>query len=118
MQKEYFHICVVQTDSSMFIMKDYSRSVCQMVQSIFLFSDGEMSRKVKLGRTFQSKRKSTFIPLVLNSSGKGGSGVRGTQNLRKGLQKSFPCSPSHFLLERWGASISQCYLSQCVYLGL
>lgn len=90
-----------------------------MVQSVALFSDVEMHRKQNLGRVLQSKGKRSFISLALHSSGKAENGVRQAQDLKKGLQKSFPpASPRHFLLERWGASISRCYLSQSVYLRL
>lgn len=63
----------------------------------------------------QSKGKRIFIPLLLNSSEKGESRVREAQNLKKGLQKSFPCLPKTFPAGEMG-SIDQPVLSEPICL--
>lgn len=75
----------------------------QMVQPTVFSSNIENK---ELWRNFQSQRKGIFIPSVLSSSGKGEGEVRETQNLKKGLQKSFPSLPETFPAGEMGASIS------------
>ena len=89
--------------------------MCQMVQSVVLFSEVEICEKLKkLGKILQSERKNLYS-LTPQFFRKRREGVREAQNLKKDLQKSFPCLPKTFPAGEMG-SIDQPVLSEPICL--
>lgn len=113
----FAHLPVLLGQIAQYLLWIIQRKYITWVQSGFFFFIPPLMEKCIENKNWEEfcKAKRIIIPLVLNSLGKGENGVREAQNLKKGLQKSFPCLPKTFPAGEMG-SIDQPVLSEPICL--